>query len=274
MRSRLNLRSPKVLTAIGVGLTLVLALTVVMVLLLSGGSKALSDNAALIGALVALGGVFTTQMVNSALEDRRTQETRELEAQRVHEAALRNYLEDVGELLIEKPLRDASPSDNLSTVARAQTLSVLEGLDPDRQRILLLFMYESGLAHGDEPVVNLAGANLSGANLINAELVHAKLSRTYLNDATLNGATLRSALFIYAHLVGADLRGADLRSAKFIHADLSRADLRGADFSGADLRGTNLRGANLNGALGWTEDQVNAASSLERATMPDGSKHS
>lgn len=284
MRSRLNSRSPKVLTAIGVGLTLVLALTVVIVLLLSGGSKALSDNAALIGALVALGGVFTTQMVNSALEDRRTQETRELEdqrtqeareleAQRVHEAALRNYLEDVGELLIEKPLRDASPSDNLSTVVRAQTLSVLEGLDPDRQRILLQFMYESELVHGDEPVVNLAGANLSGANLINAELVHAKLSRTYLNDATLNGATLRSALFIYAHLVGAKLVGADLRSAKFIHADLSRADLRGADFSGADLRGTNLRGANLNGALGWTEDQVNAASSLEGATLPDGSKH-
>ncbi len=66
---------------------------------------------------------------------------------------MQNYIENVGELLIEKPLRRASPGDNLSTVVRAQTLSVLQGLDPDlkrmgldpdRKRILLLFLYESG----------------------------------------------------------------------------------------------------------------------------------
>jgi hypothetical protein len=35
---------------------------------------------------------------------------------------LQNYFEAVGELLIEKPLRRASPGNNLSTVVRAQTL--------------------------------------------------------------------------------------------------------------------------------------------------------
>jgi hypothetical protein len=139
---RLNLRSPAGLTAIGVAATLVLALMVVLTLLLTGGAKAVSDNAVFIGALVALGGVFTAQMVSIALEDRRTQEAR-----------LQNYFETVGELLIEKPLRRASPGDHLSTVVRAQTLSVLEGLDPDRKRILLRFLYESGLIHKDEPVV-------------------------------------------------------------------------------------------------------------------------
>jgi hypothetical protein len=39
----------------------------------------------------------------------------------------------------------------LSTVVRAQTLSVLEGLDPDRKRILLRFLYESGLIRKDKP---------------------------------------------------------------------------------------------------------------------------
>ena len=62
-------------------------------------------------------------------------EARNLEAQRGSDAALQNYFEAVGELLIEKPLRRASPGNNLSTVVRAQTLSVLEGLDPDRKRI-------------------------------------------------------------------------------------------------------------------------------------------
>jgi hypothetical protein len=122
---KVNFRRPGVLVAIiGVIATLVLAVAVVMVLLRTGGSKALSDNAGLIGALVALGGVFTTQMVGISLDDRRAQQARVLEAQRAHEAALQNYLNDVGELLIEKPLREASPGDNLSTVAGAQTLSV------------------------------------------------------------------------------------------------------------------------------------------------------
>jgi hypothetical protein len=112
---RLNLRSSAVLAAIGVVATLVLALVVVMVLLQTGDANGVSDNAALIGALVALGGVFTAQMVSIALDDRRTHEARELEAQRAHETALQNYFEAVGELLIEQPLRRASPGDNLST---------------------------------------------------------------------------------------------------------------------------------------------------------------
>src|SRR5215212_11847770 len=76
MSTNLNFRSPAVLTAIGVAATLVLALMVVVALLLTGGAKAVSDNAALIGALVALGGVFTTQLVNSALEAQRAQQAR------------------------------------------------------------------------------------------------------------------------------------------------------------------------------------------------------
>jgi hypothetical protein len=95
------------LTGIGIAATIVVTVALVLTLLLSSGAKAVSDNAALIGALVGLGGVFTTQMVNSALDDRRAQETRELETQRAHEAALQNYFEQVGTLLIEQPLRRA-----------------------------------------------------------------------------------------------------------------------------------------------------------------------
>src|SRR5215211_1001588 len=165
MDSALKLRNPAVLMAIGVIATLVLAIAVVLALLRTGGAKAVADNAALIGALIALGGVFTAQLVSIALDDRRTKESRELEAQRAHEAALQNYFEQVGTLLIEQPLRRASPGDNLSTVVRAQTLTVLQGLDSDRKRILLQFLYDSGLIHKDKPVVSLVLANLRGANL-------------------------------------------------------------------------------------------------------------
>jgi hypothetical protein len=176
--------SPAVLTAIGVAATLVLAVAVVMALLFAGGAKAVSDNAALIGALVALGGVFTAQMVSIALDDRRTWESRELEDQRAHETALQNYFEQVGKLLVEQPLRGTSPGDNLSTAVRAQTLAVLEGLDHDRKRFLLEFLYESGLINKDNPVVSLVSANLRGANLIEANL-----TKAYLLNADLDGPT-------------------------------------------------------------------------------------
>jgi hypothetical protein len=57
MNFNLNFRSSAALAAIGGVVLIVLALLVVMaVLLQTGGTKAVSDNAALIGALVALGG--------------------------------------------------------------------------------------------------------------------------------------------------------------------------------------------------------------------------
>jgi hypothetical protein len=297
---RLQLRSPAVVAAIGVVATLVLALVVVIALLQTGDANAVSDNAALIGALVALGGVFTAQLVSIALEDRRTQEAHELEAERAQEArnleagrageaALQNYFEAVGELLIEKQLHRASPGDRLSTVVRAQTLSVLEGLDPDRKRILLLFLYESGLIYKDKPVVSLAAANLRGAILPEAKLPEADLRGVYLS-----GANLTDAYLIYAHLGGADLRRANLTGAvlggaslnraylsnvDLSHAILRRADLRGANMGWADLSGASLREADLRrthilGATGVTSQSLEQqAYSLEGAIMPDGSKH-
>jgi uncharacterized protein YjbI with pentapeptide repeats len=249
---KMDFRSPVGLTAIGVAATLVLSLLVVIVLLRTGGAKAVSDNAALIGALVALGGVFTAQMVSIALEDGRTREARELEAQRADDAALQNYIEQVGTLLIEQPLREAGLGDNLSTVVRAQTLSVLEGMEPERKQILLLFLYESGLIRKDKPVIILAAANLSLAALSEANLNGAYLFKAILYGTHLVGAYLVGAHLSEANLSGANLVGAHLSEAALDEADLSAPDwpdeatnLTSADLSGATLWGANLHGANL-----------------------------
>jgi hypothetical protein len=264
------------LFAIGVIVTVILAVGVVLTLLLTHDAKALSDNAPLIAAVIALGGVGTAQMVGIALEDRRRQEARDLEAQRTREAALQNYFEAVGELLIEKTLRRSGPGDNLSTVVRAQTLSVLEGLDPDRKRILLLFLYESGLIHKDKPVVSLAVANLSRANLSGANLGGANLRGANLSQARLNEVDLSGA-----YLYQADLSEADLIRSVLIEANLSGANLRGSNLYGSNLGWTKRSEAGLTDAPTmvveaseawhiWTANQLNGASSLEGATMPDG----
>jgi uncharacterized protein YjbI with pentapeptide repeats len=173
---RLNLRRPAALTALGVTTTIVLALAVVILLLVTGGAKAVSDNAALIAALVALGGVFTAQMTSIALENRRA-----------HETALQNYFEQVGKLLIEQPLLEASPGDKLSTVVRAQTLTLLEELEPERKRILLQFLHEAALIDKDKPIVSLESADLTGANLTTSPMDHANLSGANLRGPTCIG---------------------------------------------------------------------------------------
>jgi uncharacterized protein YjbI with pentapeptide repeats len=51
-----------------------------------------------------------------------------------------------------------------------------------------------------------------------------------------------------------------------------------ANLEGANLEGADLAGADLRGARAYTDDQLDAyrldaAKSLEGATMPDGSRH-
>ncbi len=94
-------------------------------------------------------------------------------------------------MLIEHP-----ENASLGTVARAQTLAVLEGLDPDRKRILLQFLYESNLIKVDKPVISLAGANLEeakleGASLNSAHLEGADLQRQICERQTWQGPTCK-----------------------------------------------------------------------------------
>jgi hypothetical protein len=106
-------RSPIVLTVIGIGATLVLTAAVVVVLLwFGGGARAVSDNAALIGALIALGGVFTTQMVNSALDQAQRERELAITDWRAQNEALQAYLDQISDMLL--------PTEDQPSLYRAQ----------------------------------------------------------------------------------------------------------------------------------------------------------
>jgi len=156
---------------------------------------------------------------------------------------------------------------------------------------------------------NLREANIMRANLTGADLTAAILREANLTGADLTGADLREANLTGADLRGAILRKANLRAASFTVAGireailramklteegprgalLTEADFRGlkaanltrADFTGADLTGADLREADLTEAILWaanltganlTKEQLQQATSLDFATMPDGSK--
>src|SRR5215217_7389991 len=173
----------------------------------------------------------------------------EVERQRAQDEALHAYLDQIGQLLLDKDrplLKSATASEvptgtdgeEVRTLARARTLTVLPRLNGERKRSILQFLYESGLIIKGHAVVALRGADLTAANLSAAHLREAELRDADLSDASLSAANLH----------GADLGGADLRRA-YLHAtNLLRANLSAVDLSKAYLHAANLHKVDLRAA--------------------------
>jgi uncharacterized protein YjbI with pentapeptide repeats len=238
--------------------------------------QTLAVGGAVIGALLALGGVLITQGVNVYTARSNTQDD-----------ALQKYLDDpkVSKVLGDRQLSEAQQSAGDRAATMAKTRSLLLRLDRNRKRVLLQFFHDAKLLEKERPLIELSGANLSGANLEAIDL-----GRDSLRGANLRGVDLRSGNLSSADLEGADLGNIGWNDASFAaliwiyvrdlfsnspsSAKLSGINLSKADLSGADLSAADLSGANIQGATGVTNQRLEQqARSLEGATMPDGSKH-
>jgi hypothetical protein len=248
-------------------------------------------------------GVFLLSQRQKQHEDRiqQAQKEREEEAaiQRAQDEALRAYLDQMSDLIVDREMRKKPDVPDLRRLAQARTLAILLGLDKDRKRRPLKLIYELSLIMKEEPILNLKNAGLDTADL----------SEITLHDACLREVDLRLANLSGADLKGSDLGGADLRGANLSNANLSDTVLVGANLlpydetqpaklnapnllngadpsdidssndhltptnlGGADLSNADLSGAYLTGA-GVSEEQLATCKSLQGATMPDGSKH-
>lgn len=175
---------------------------------------------------------------------------RTLDQQRA--AILQTFMNNIQDLLLNHNLLKSDPNDptnpyyNIEVLARAQTLSALEGLDPERKGRLLIFLHEVNLiGFLDNGAVQNNTIDLSGANLSNADLTSADLSGANLHDT---------------YMVGANLRGANLSGTLLGDSDLSHANLAGADLSNA----------HLGGALYLTQQQLDQALACLGAILPPG----
>jgi uncharacterized protein YjbI with pentapeptide repeats len=199
------------------------------------------------------------------LSRRNLRHQQELEAQRAQENALSAYLAQMVRLLNDKdrPLRRSQRGDEVSILAKRQTLRVLPRLDGESKARVLQFLYETGLIIKGRSVVDLLGADLRAADLGGVNLRGANLRDADLSRANLGGADLR----------GADLSGTNLREANLHWADLISANLSGAYVGRTDLSLADLSGADLSSVKELAVGQLERVYSLEGATMPDGSKH-
>jgi uncharacterized protein YjbI with pentapeptide repeats len=182
----------------------------------------------------------------SRIEQQRAQAALQVAEERARAAELQDYLDQMGSLLLNKdrPLRQSKKGDEVRSIARARTLTILERMNPSRKRQVIQFLYEADLirgVEGSQPIMSLREVNLRRASLWGANL----------SEADLSGAHLEKADLPNADLSGADLSGAHLEKADLTRAHLSGANLSDADLGSADLLKTDLRGANLSGAFLW-----------------------
>jgi hypothetical protein len=199
------------------------------------------------------------------LSRRNLWQQRELQAQSAQQNALSAYLDQMVRLLNDKdrPLRRSQRGDEVSILAKRQTLRVLPRLDGESKARVLQFLYETGLIIKGRSVVDLLGADLRAADLGGVNLRGANLRGADLSRANMGGADLR----------GADLSGTNLREGNLHWADLISANLSGAYVGRTDLSLADLSGADLSSVKELAVGQLERVYSLEGATMPDGSKH-
>jgi hypothetical protein len=93
----------------------------------------------IIPAVIAGGGIWFNWQ--------QQQRESEIAEQRAQDEALQAYLDRIGKLLLDKdnPLRQSKEHDEVQTLARASTLTILRRLNPGRKRSILDFLYEADL---------------------------------------------------------------------------------------------------------------------------------
>jgi hypothetical protein len=221
-------------------------------------------------------------------QSQRAQAEHALEDQRLQEATLEAYRNQINTYILKEGLRHSKEGEEVRRLARTQTLTVLGRLGPEGKASVVRFLYKASLIDKERPLVDLGEADLSEAKLGQTELRGADLAHADLHGADLHGADLSDANLFGADLYEANLNGADLSGADLSFVGLYDADLHGADLSDAHLAATylseadlseaDLSGADLSYAYLWnakvTKEQLDESEYLEGTIMPDGKRHS
>jgi Pentapeptide repeats (9 copies) len=130
----------------------------------------------------------------------------------------------------DRPLRHSKEGDEVRTLARARTLTVLTRLDGVRKGSVLRFLYESNLIVGESPILSLVDADLQEATMNTVSLSNVNLTRTNLRRAYFFGVNFNKAL----------LSGANLDHATFVGVNFANAILRSANLCAARLSSFSL----------------------------------
>lgn len=205
---------------------------------------------------------LTISRGEQAATEQRAKSEREIAEDNQREAALQAYIDKMSELLQHGKLRESQPEDEVRTIARVRTLTVLHRLDKERKNSVLQFLFESGLISKNDSLVKLLGANFSSIDLFQYHIHNADLSGAVLIEANLGGAFLQGTNLQSANLTRANFSVSKLNMTKFSNSIVSPStvsllnSMMGIDFMFGMLAGMAqiwredyLQGINLSHAI-------------------------
>ena len=161
---------------------------------------------------------------------------KEISEERLRYENLKNYLDQMTEVLLSKNTLNYETEYLLQAIVRARTIVVLQEIDWRKRGLVIRFLEDCNIIK----FLDLSKANLQQANLRAVNLSHAYL------------------------------RKADFSGANFQDADLSNSNLEFADLTRANFLGANLEGANLTNVIGITLEQIKVAQNWEKAQYDEG----
>jgi len=179
---------------------------------------------------------------------------------RAREQALQEFFSTMEKLILQNNLRESAPGNPVSEIARARTLDILRRLDGERKRLVVDFLYQTGLINKPNPCVPLVGAGFGIiTNLLEvvgqpdhligdyfADVVReANLQQIYLKNADLRGGNFTGVWFLRANLKSVDFSNSDLSQANLSGANMKKAVFVGAKLISAKLNATNLEDVNF-----------------------------
>jgi hypothetical protein len=154
----------------------------------------------ILGLSTAYSVISSSRQEKLAIADKERQEKSAREQRETD--AITGFIKGMQPLLLDKDLKKSAADAEVRGVAKGLTLAALSQVqDPDKKRLIVRFLLDSGLNTKPGNIFSLSEANLRGASLSEANLRGANLSGANLIWADLSGATLSEA-----NLIGASLR--------------------------------------------------------------------
>jgi uncharacterized protein YjbI with pentapeptide repeats len=167
---------------------------------------------------------------------------------KAQQEALVKYLDQMAELIKKDDLLKAKSGTKTFLIAQIKTVTVLQQLDPNRQRAVIQFLRTANLFDTSNRTNSFEPSEAISKNVYKIAsyglLYKARMPMINFKNADLSNADLKGV-----DLSGADLSDANLSNANLMFANLNNTNLKGASLRNANLNGASLNGANLNDAL-------------------------
>lgn len=196
---------------------------------------------------------YTQKRTEIEIASKKEIHEREIEDDKNQEATLRQYLEQMNDLVFNKGLTSPTPTANVLGIARIITLTTLRRINSERAGVILRYLYEAKLLDADDLKVDISGIRLRKIKLwkqidkINFQGV--EFHESDFTGCELSNCNLNNSKFYRCNFRNANLINSSVEKTEFTMSDLTRANLSGVNGRHTDFSYSILIETKFNNAI-------------------------